>query len=552
MSTPIYFAGDDISIQATCFLDGVGENVAGAALVAALVAMDGKSVAAGPVACLPVNAANGVVLVVFPRVQTASLLGSYQLEIQKMVGGLRTTYQRAAVSIMASADLGTIPDPSTISGSIAITMPSPLLAAAGKSLVLAAGSLQATAPILAGQATISAAAPAIAQTNFLTVSNSMTVKNYAGDEFFNPDGGGANFRAVLVTKIPHGRTNTSLKLLVGACGAGLTPDRYKLAWAQDGWGAGNNPAAWTECAYPGGLSYVQPATPTQYGDLTGVWIDAPIAPVGFDAPIQVSVEALGLGRWTSCGNLSTQAWYHDTLCYNQFIDSDATVSGSFTPGLENISMGIVAWGFEVSGAPVYGIARTGDSLSSNVRPQGSTRDLCLEGPHHYANLYECANGLKLWFSTFANGTFSQDDYTQRGRSIVPLILGKASIMDFPIWTYNQSPASLQDALDQQAAFEAFAAELLLLGITVVPTVDRVQGSARRSAGWDAGYDSHAAYAQAHGIYMADTYWDPADHRNWNPAYSDDFVHQNEAAAIVGGPVYAAKWRAWFAAKGITL
>lgn len=98
----IYMQGDDITIRATCLLNGAKENVTGYTFKAAIVKPDLSGLAEGTsiVDATIVTATAGLISATFPRATTASIVpGLYLLEIQAEAGGQRTTYERVEIEI---------------------------------------------------------------------------------------------------------------------------------------------------------------------------------------------------------------------------------------------------------------------------------------------------------------------------------------------------------------------------------------------------------------------------------------------------------------------
>lgn len=387
-----------------------------------------------------------------------------------------------------------------------------------------------------------------APVNSILISAGMTLQDYAPTTL-NPSGGAA-FRGGLITKLPHGRTHTRVQLLIGASSAN-EPDQYRVAWSQGEWG--NFPGAWNEFAYPGGLAYCKPATPSGQFDLTGVWLDSAIAPVGYDTPVGWSIEAAGLGRWTAGVNASRLSWPTSQLAHNDKMDPAGTLTGAFSETYD-VNMGLVAWGFDVSGAPIYNIATVGDSTWSGIRPLGSANELGLEGSFHYANLDEIGNGMRWITSNWGNGAYTMDQYLARGRSLFPLLQGKAQILAVQAWTYNQSPSSTAAAEAQQAQLLAFKADAEAAGFRVIFGIINPQGDARINAGWNEGYDAMVAWlaTQPGGFNVAGVLADPGNPRRFLNSYAEDQVHANAAAVVAQGPVLSGALTASLLAIGAAL
>ena len=381
----------------------------------------------------------------------------------------------------------------------------------------------------------------------------MTLKDYDSSTL-NGDGGGANFRGILVTKVPHGRTHSKVRLFVGAQNPGYTPDRYRAAVGNAEWSV--TPSTWTETPYPGGLAYYQPPAPSATAKMTGAWLEAPIANLPYDQPVPWSIEAAGLGRWTACTNATHNAWTAYTMEYDEAMDRLGTLTGGFTATSNGVAMGLLGWGFDVSGAPIYGIGVLGDSTFSGIRPLDSMNALSLEGAFWYASIAELANGMRWWCSCWGNGTYSMDDYLTRGVSLLPILAGKVQLLIIQSWTWNQAPDSVESAQAQQIQLLAFKALAETAGYAVVFAIIHPQGDLRRSAGWDAGWDEQAAWTAAQGgIVAASAVWDPADHRRFLDAYSirldttTEQIHLSEDGCIASGAALSPMISAQLSALG---
>lgn len=393
------------------------------------------------------------------------------------------------------------------------------------------------------------AGPVGAPTNNFVVSSTMTLRDYDSSTL-NGDGGTAVWRGVLITKWPHGRTHNKVRLLIGAVNEGYTPDRYRVAVAQGGWTT--TPAGLTELAYPDALAYYQPPVPAAYGKISGAWLEHTLTPVGFDTPITWSVEGAGLGRWTGGANSIATNWVETAMAYNQYMDAAGTLTAGFTESVANVSFGLLAWEYEVTGDPIYGVGVLGDSTFTGIRPLGSLNEICTEGTFHYANLDETANnGMRWMTSNWGNGAYTMDDYIARGQSILSILSGKIQFLVVQAWTYNQSPNSLAGAQAQQVQLLAFKALAEAAGIKVIFAILNPQGTYRQGAGYDEGYDAQVAFVTAQSGFNVSSHI-TGDPRQFNPLYSEDGVHTNAAGVAVQGPYASSALTGAMIAAGATL